>query len=471
MTTTQYDSTTSFTALGTCDHFDLLSPGQDGLGPSVDVGIGGEGAGNGTNDGTGLAGSAAIATVNGSPVSGVVVLSGGETIFLAGSGGHGAYAGGGGRASISLTCPAPASATFTIASGNSSITVLLNTITANKGSNASSNTPGTGGAEPSIPSLVFDDWSPNPNPGTDGTAATVSTGGAGGIGGEYHRIPSTPTPLYVADDEIQITINGDITEILNVTSDKVIYRYGFFIGDYTDFPENSPQSATERSGALGDEEFGGGGAAGQTFGHDGFAIEAGTPAGGIDFGGKHGGDGGDTDHHNGQDGLTAGDAGGGAGPFLGAVGGAGQTGFAIIVYSTVAVPPTITSASSFNVTEGNTAVGTLTAMGDATIAFTLGSGLDASKFSLNSSSGVLAFLAAPDFEVPSSYLGMNIYYVPVVATNSSGAYPQTIVIKVINNAGDDPAANTEEIPFSHPALIPQADPANFVYNLQREYLL
>lgn len=470
MTTTQYDSTILFTALGTCDHFDLLSPGQTGSIPSIEVGVGGEGAGDGTIDGAGVAGSAAVATVDGTPVSGVVVLLGGEAIVLAGSGGHGAFAGGGGRASISLTCPAPASATFAITSGNSSITVLTNTITANKGTNASSNTPGTGGAEPTVPSF-FDDWSPSQNPGTDGTAAIVSAGGTGGIGGEYHRIPSTPTPLYVAGDDIQITINGDATEILNVTSNKIIYRYGFFEGDYTDFPENNPESAAERSGAIGDSEFGGGGAAGQTFGHDGFAVDAGTPAGGTDFGGKQGGDGGDIDHHNGQDGLTPGDAGGGAGPFLGAVGGAGQTGFAIVVYSTVAVPPTITSAASFNVTEGNTAVGTVTATGDATIAFTLGSGLDASKFSLNSSSGVLAFQAAPDFEVPSSYLGMNIYYVPVVATNGAGSATQTIVVKVINNAGDDPAANTEEVPFSHPALIPQADPANFVYNLQRESLL
>ena len=66
--------------------------------------------------------------------------------------------------------------------------------------------------------------------------------------------------------------------------------------------------------------------------------------------------------------------------------------------------PTITSGSSFSVSEGQIAIGTVTATdadGD-TVSYSL-SGIDASSMSINSSSGVLTFNSAPDYETKSSY--------------------------------------------------------------------
>lgn len=105
-------------------------------------------------------------------------------------------------------------------------------------------------------------------------------------------------------------------------------------------------------------------------------------------------------------------------------------------------PPVITSngggsTASVSVVEGNTAVTTVTATGDATIAFSITGGADQAAFTINSSSGALAFASAPDYENPTDVGTNNTYVVAVTATNSAGTDSQTITVTVTNNTADD----------------------------------
>lgn len=113
-----------------------------------------------------------------------------------------------------------------------------------------------------------------------------------------------------------------------------------------------------------------------------------------------------------------------------------------VVTFTASVPPTITSngggsTASISVVENHTAVTTVTATGDATISFSITGGADQAKFSINSSSGVLTFASAPDYEHPTDANADNAYIVAVTATNSAGTDVQTITATVTNDASDD----------------------------------
>ena len=68
------------------------------------------------------------------------------------------------------------------------------------------------------------------------------------------------------------------------------------------------------------------------------------------------------------------------------------------------IGPTITSSAFFWAAENQTAIGTITATDpeNQTLTYTL-TGTDASTMSLNSSTGVLVFSSAPDYETKSSY--------------------------------------------------------------------
>lgn len=81
-------------------------------------------------------------------------------------------------------------------------------------------------------------------------------------------------------------------------------------------------------------------------------------------------------------------------------------------------PPTITSSSNFSLTENQTAIGTLTA--NETSTWMLRPSADSATVSLNSSTGVLAFKSAPNFEIPIDGDLNNIYSVIVRATDNAG---------------------------------------------------
>lgn len=81
-------------------------------------------------------------------------------------------------------------------------------------------------------------------------------------------------------------------------------------------------------------------------------------------------------------------------------------------------PPTITSSSSFTAVENQTSISTLSA--NETSTWSLRSSADSATVNLNSSTGLLTFKLAPNFEAPTDSDLNNIYAVSVRATDQAG---------------------------------------------------
>ena len=95
--------------------------------------------------------------------------------------------------------------------------------------------------------------------------------------------------------------------------------------------------------------------------------------------------------------------------------------------------PTI-STSSFSIAEGSTAIGTIAASdpdASSTLSYTI-SGTDSSKFSINASSGAVAFLSPPNFESPTDNGLDNTYNFTVTVSDGSLSSSQSIAIAVGN---------------------------------------
>src|SRR6185312_1840802 len=84
-----------------------------------------------------------------------------------------------------------------------------------------------------------------------------------------------------------------------------------------------------------------------------------------------------------------------------------------------------------------TAVTTVTATdpdAGATVTFSL-AGADASKFTINPTTGALAFITPPDFEAPTDAGANNVYDVIVQASDGSLIDTQALAVTVTNVAG------------------------------------
>lgn len=102
-----------------------------------------------------------------------------------------------------------------------------------------------------------------------------------------------------------------------------------------------------------------------------------------------------------------------------------------------------TATATINVAENSTAVTTVTSTdGDnpalsQTATYSIIGGADAAKFTINSSTGVLEFITAPDFELPSDADGNNVYVVEVKVMDN-GSIPkfstQTILVTITDVA-------------------------------------
>ncbi len=102
-------------------------------------------------------------------------------------------------------------------------------------------------------------------------------------------------------------------------------------------------------------------------------------------------------------------------------------------------PPVITgptggpgaATSTVTMNENISAVTTFSA--DKAVAWSVNGGLDQSKFTINSLTGALSFISAPDFENPTDSNGDNIYVVIVRATDSNGnVSSQTLTVTITN---------------------------------------
>ena len=102
--------------------------------------------------------------------------------------------------------------------------------------------------------------------------------------------------------------------------------------------------------------------------------------------------------------------------------------------------PTITSngggaTAALSISENGTAVTTVTSSdvdAGTTFTYSIAGGADAAKFSINSSTGVLTFISAPNFESPTDVGGNNVYDVQVRTSDGALTAVQDIAITVTN---------------------------------------
>ena len=125
--------------------------------------------------------------------------------------------------------------------------------------------------------------------------------------------------------------------------------------------------------------------------------------------------------------------------------------------------PSFTSAATFNPAENQTAVGTVVASdsdaGDEVTDYALSGGTDQALFSIGSTSGVLTFQAAPNYEDPQDANTDNAYVVVVQATSGTGdreqTATQTITVTVMDDDTEAPAA--PDAPSVSPASVDEPD--------------
>ncbi len=102
--------------------------------------------------------------------------------------------------------------------------------------------------------------------------------------------------------------------------------------------------------------------------------------------------------------------------------------------------PVITSGggvatASVSILENSTAVTTVIAADPDTgaiLTYTLVGGADQAKFTINAATGMLSFVAAPDFDIPGDSNGDNVYVVTVQVSDGALTDNQTISVTVLN---------------------------------------
>ncbi len=105
--------------------------------------------------------------------------------------------------------------------------------------------------------------------------------------------------------------------------------------------------------------------------------------------------------------------------------------------------------------ENQTAVTTVLAIdsnGNA-VTYAISGGVDAAKFTLNPVSGVLEFIAAPDYELPTDSDKNNVYDVQVSASDGSLTDTQTLQVSIADVAENQPPSivNPSSITYSENA--------------------
>ena len=116
---------------------------------------------------------------------------------------------------------------------------------------------------------------------------------------------------------------------------------------------------------------------------------------------------------------------------------------ASLVINAVNDAPVITSdgggaSASLSIAENSTAVTTVTSTDvDGGIpVYSLAGGADAAKFTINSSTGALSFIVAPDYENPTDVGGNNVYDVIVQVSDGNGGTDTQAVAVTVTNVAD-----------------------------------
>ena len=106
--------------------------------------------------------------------------------------------------------------------------------------------------------------------------------------------------------------------------------------------------------------------------------------------------------------------------------------------------PIFTSPAAFNVAENTTAVGTVAATdpdSGAVIAYSIVGGTDSTKFAINSTTGALTFVAAPNYEAPDDANADRVYNVTVRASDGTNTVDQAIAV-TLTNVNEAPTITT-----------------------------
>ena len=107
------------------------------------------------------------------------------------------------------------------------------------------------------------------------------------------------------------------------------------------------------------------------------------------------------------------------------------------------IPPTITSngggdTAAVSIVENTTAVTTVTATDPdvgQTLSYSISGGVDAGKFTIDSTTGALSFITAPNFETPTDTGGNNVYDVIVQVSDVHAVDTQAIAVSVQHVVG------------------------------------
>ncbi|WP_176594362.1 cadherin domain-containing protein [Sphingobium sp. EM0848] len=111
-----------------------------------------------------------------------------------------------------------------------------------------------------------------------------------------------------------------------------------------------------------------------------------------------------------------------------------------VTVTNVNEPPSITSngggvTAAISIPENSTAVTTVTAAdpdAGTVLTYSIAGGVDAAKFTINSQTGALSFLSAPNFEAPTDSGANNVYDVIVRASDGTLTASQAIAVSVTN---------------------------------------
>ena len=131
------------------------------------------------------------------------------------------------------------------------------------------------------------------------------------------------------------------------------------------------------------------------------------------------------------------------------LGPASDTATIMVTVNDVNESPTITTAATASVAENTTAVADIDATdpegdveGGGGLTYSITGGADAALFSIDTNSGVLTFISAPDFETPTDANTDNDYEVDVTVTDS-GTLTDTLMMTVsVTDANDPPTITT-----------------------------
>lgn len=131
-----------------------------------------------------------------------------------------------------------------------------------------------------------------------------------------------------------------------------------------------------------------------------------------------------------------------------------NTTFTVSVTDVNEFTPVITSngggsTAAISIAENTTAVTTVTATdsdGSAALVYSISGGADAAKFTIDATTGVLAFASAPDYEAPTDLgdtAGNNTYVVIVQVSDGTNTDTQTITVTVtdVSDTGGGGGAN------------------------------